>query len=516
LTAEPLELLGILIACVGAAAAIVLPDRRLRMIAIAVALVAAPLLVLGDVWDEPRVVDLRESPAQVAAGLILGAALVAALVVAFRRWPQAFAITALAVLPLRVPIEIGGETANLLVPLYLVIAAAFIAHATAPHPPARGPEARWIEILRWLLAATLVLYAIQSAYSEDVANAIENVGFFLTPFAVMFVLLLEVQWTRALLGKVLIAVAAVAAAAALIGIGQFLVRDLFLNPELFDANQLHKYFRVNSVFFDPNIFGRYLGLAITALGAYLAWSEDRRWLAGALAVSALCLVGLTLTYSITSFAALLAGLGVVALLRWSWRGAAAAAALGAVALVALVVAGGTPTSDIQTDRNIDSGHFPLVEGGLILAGAIDAPTPGDTTEDQIRCKCDPGEPLFGWGSGSFGAAFYENIEPARTTISHSEPITVAAEQGVIGFALYLGLLAAAAAVLAGGAVQRAPGRTAVAACFVTILVHSFGYTGFLIDPATWAILALGIALRGVPGVGEQGESAVSTPAPAPA
>ena len=65
--------------------------------------------------------------------------------------------------------------------------------------------------LRCALAATLVLYALQASYSKDVSNAIENAGFFLVPFAVLFALLLEVDWDRQLLGRVLIAVAGVAA-----------------------------------------------------------------------------------------------------------------------------------------------------------------------------------------------------------------------------------------------------------------------------------------------------------------
>ena len=38
-------------------------------------------------------------------------------------------------------------------------------------------------------------------------------------------------------------------------------------------------------------------------------------------------------------------------------------------------------------------------------------------------------------------------------------------------------------------------RAAVAACYVALLVHTLGYAGFYIDPATWAILALGLVLR---------------------
>jgi hypothetical protein len=30
---------------------------------------------------------------------------------------------------------------------------------------------------------------------------------------------------------------------------------------------------------------------------------------------------------------------------------------------------------------------------------------------------------------------------------------------------------------------------------VAVLVHSMGYPGFMIDPVTWALLALGIALH---------------------
>ena len=102
-------------------------------------------------------------------------------------------------LPIRVPIEIGGETANLLVPLYLVIAPASIARILADRERSRQARDRldpWPQRLRYVLAAGLVLYAIQAAYSEDVSNAVENIGFFLAPFAVLFCLLSEIEWSR--------------------------------------------------------------------------------------------------------------------------------------------------------------------------------------------------------------------------------------------------------------------------------------------------------------------------------
>lgn len=474
MNASALELAGMLAGCAAAACAIVGRDLRLRKAALIVALIVAPALVIGDVWDEERVVDFRDDPAVVAAaGLALLVAIGAGAAL-MRRAPAAFPLLALGLLPLRVPVEIGGETANLLLPLYVVIAAgalAWVFESSAPSPEDEPRPALW---LRWALAATLVLYAIQTAYSEDVSNAIENAGFFLIPFAALFVLLGEVRWTRRLLGQALTAIAAMAALFGLIAIYQYFARDLFLNDELFESNQLHLYFRVNSLFFDPNVLGRYLALAIVALAAYLAWNGSSRNAALATLVAGIALIGLAFSFSLSSFAALLAGLGMVALLRWSWRGALAVVTMAAIALIVLLAAGGTPESDIG-GRDIDSGHADLIEGGLDLA------------EDR---------PIAGWGSGSFGAAFVQEVDDtAQDIVSHAEPVTVAAEQGAIGTLVYVALLATALATLLGAHPGRSAARSAVAACFVAMIVHSIAYAAFVVDPATWTLLALGAAFR---------------------
>jgi O-antigen ligase len=472
-------MIGMLAATGAAAAGIALSDRRARTAALLVAIIAAPILVGADVWNEPRVADFRAEPLHVVAALIAVGVAVAALTYVMRRWPQVLPIAAVAMLPIRVPIEIGGETANLLVPLYLVIASGVLARlisdrATGNGQPATTTNDVWITRLRWILAIGLVLYAIQASYSEDVSNAVENVGFFLAPFAVLFCLLSELEWSAALLRKVLVAIGFVAVVCSVIAIYQYFARDLFLNAELADANQLHVYFRVNSIFFDPNILGRYLALAITVYAGYIAWGAPRRELIAAAMVCAISLLGLAFSYSITSFGSLLAGLGVIAILRWSWRGLAAAAAFAAVGLIALLLAGGTPHSDIEDVRSIDAGHSSLIKGGIDLA--------------QDR-------PVYGWGSGSFGRAFYERIERARTTVSHSEPITVAAEQGAIGLIVYLALLVAAFVTLLGAGARGSPARSVVAAAFVVMFIDSLGYTGFTTDPATWALLGMGVALR---------------------
>jgi O-antigen ligase len=492
-TASALQVLGLLAACGGAASALCSRDPRLRYGAAAVALIAAPALVAGDVWDSSRFVDLRHHPVTLAAAIAGAVIAVGATAAVFSRFRWAFPVSLFAVLPLRVPVHLGGETSHLLVPLYLVIAAGLACFAYAAlagdragwtdgrhREEASGPSlADWPAAI-WLyrvLAATLVLYAIQATYSADVSNAIENASFFLVPFAVMLVLLGEVRWTDRILGGVLVAVAGMALVFAGVAFAEYATRDLILSRgDLLQSNQLHLYFRVNSLFYDPNVFGRYLALTLVALGAYLAWSRGTRAPIIAAILSGVLLGALALSYSISSFAALVAGLLVVVALRWSVRwGLAGGAAILVCGAIFLLVSG-TGRTDLasgESSSTTTSGRVDLVTGGLQLA------------EDR---------PVWGWGSGSFGAAFSRHIERARTTVSHTEPITVAAEQGGIGLVLYVALVVLALIVVFSGATASAA-TAATAACFVAMVVHSLGYAAFAIDPATWALLGLGVALR---------------------
>ena len=79
MTASALELAGLLAGCGAAAVAIVAGDPRAAHAALAVALIVAPALVVGDVWDEDRVVRFRDDPAVVAAALVAVALAIAGL-----------------------------------------------------------------------------------------------------------------------------------------------------------------------------------------------------------------------------------------------------------------------------------------------------------------------------------------------------------------------------------------------------------------------------------------------------
>ena len=113
----------------------------------------------------------------------------------------------------------------------------------------------------------ICLYALQTIYSEDVAFAARNVGFFLVPFAILFSLLAEATLgPRACCGLALAVLLAEGLILALIGIGQFADQHIFWNGKLEASNDFHFYFRVNSLFWDPNIYGRYLVTADPARG----------------------------------------------------------------------------------------------------------------------------------------------------------------------------------------------------------------------------------------------------------
>jgi O-antigen ligase len=467
---------GLLVAAGASAAAILLPPGRLRSAAMVVAMVLFPVLISGDQWHTTQIVDLRHDEGRIVALLAVAAVAIGVLTYAFRRWPILMPLAIIVALPFRVPLEAGGDTANLLVPLYLVIAAAVVATALrdwSDPSPAHAPRA-----LAWLLAAAVVLYALQTLYSEDFSKGLQNVCFFFIPFTVAYRLLREVEWDRRLLTWVLIVLGIEATTFVLVGTVELATRSLFWNDQIIRSNEFHTYFRVNSVFWDPNVYGRYLALVATLAAAAMLWARTRSsfWLLTGL--TGVLWFGLVTTYSQSSFLALLAGLAILAAIRWSWRWTLVAVAVGTVgAALVILFAGGS--GKITSDRlNVDlSGRGSLVSGGLGLFSE---------------------QPLWGYGSGSFQAAYRDHREnkDAPVIVSHTEPVTVAAEQGLIGLLVYFSLIVVALRTMGrglfGGGTDVA--RAAVLAAFVALLVHTLSYAGFFEDPITWVLLAVGASL----------------------
>jgi O-antigen ligase len=474
-----------LIACaLLAAGAVLAPSARWRALATLGALLLAPALLIADIWDTDQIRPLRDHPSVAIGGAVAGLAVLGALAVLFDRRPTLFPLAAAAALPFRVPIASGGSTANLLVPLYLVVAGGALAYAIPRIFGAKKDEVeRRPTLLEWVLAATVVLYAIQGAYSDDFTKALENEVFFYVPFTLLFVLLARIRWTQRLAVQVLGVLAALAVAFAAVGFVEYETRHLFLNPKVIASNQFESYFRVNSLFFDPNIYGRFLAIVMIGLASVLLWARRPRDVWGSAVVLAVLWAGLVLTLSQSSFAALLLGLLVLAGARWRARWALGVAAVALLFGVVLVVA--APKSvhlDLRSSKSADtatSGRYDLVKGGVNLFAAA---------------------PLEGHGSGSFSRA-YRRAEKGSAekavSASHTIPVTVAAEQGVPGLVLYLALLAAGFATLARGA-RNDPVRATLLAAFAALVLHTWSYASFLEDPLTWALLGVGLALSLVP------------------
>ena len=493
----PLPKAGVIVVALLAATVLVVRARRVRALAMLGALVLCPVLLLGTLWHDSKLRVLHDHPlaAVVAALIALGALVLAARWLA-RRW-QLFAPLAVLTLPFRVPLTLSGTTSNLLVPLYVVVAVGGVAwlvpalarerspyrsrreeaaaraagaadaEAVAPDPP----------LLRWLallLGVVLVLYAIQAVYSPGFDTALQNMVFFYVPFALMYRLLREVEWTPERLRACLLITVALGIVFSLVGFVEYATKTILLNQKLIVTNDLHAYFTVNSLFYDPDIFGRYLALAMTLLAALLLYRRDRRELWGTVAALAIMWACLVLTLSRSSLGSLLVGLAVLAALRWR-PSRALVVAVAVIVVGALVVAATPTTFGLNHGINFaSSGRGGLVSGGVSLFSE---------------------RPGWGYGSGSFVTEYRDHHRNIDTTLSasHTIPVTIAAEQGVIGLIAYVALLACAFTML----IRRARGdpvRSAIAAAFAALVFHTMFYADFLEDPTTWVLLGVGVAL----------------------
>ncbi len=432
-----------------------------------------------------------------AAIAVVGLLAVAALAVLIWRRPSLLVLLVLLALPFRIPIAAGGTTSNLLVPLYLVVGAgslAFIVPALAGRrraPAERSvdglageePPAGWVERL---LVLYIALYAIQAVYSPDFEKALQQMVFFYLPFALLFCLLRRLSWSAQLLRRSLVLVVGLALVLAAVGFVEYGSKTLLLNPKLIAENNVHTYFAINSVFFDADIFGRFLALVMILLAAVLLYSARRRTQLMAIAALAVLWAGLVLTLSRSSLAALLVGLGVLGAMRWRAKPILLLTAAVAVAGVIAVAVSPSTFGLNQGLNGASSGRAGLVGGGL-------------------RLFAD--RPLWGYGSGSFQTE-YHRLHPASAqtlSASHTIAITIAAEQGLIGELPYLALVIVAGVMLVRGA-RGDPARAAVAAAFLALVFHTLLYADFLEDPVTWTLLGIGTALAFASRAGPAGQA----------
>ncbi|MEA2480587.1 MAG: hypothetical protein QOJ07_2509, partial [Thermoleophilaceae bacterium] len=415
-------------AVLAVAGVFALPGPRPRALAAIAALVLAPVLLIGELWDNSQIASLRGHPAALVLALALAIGIVAALAALFVRRPVALPLLAFAALPFRIPVVTGGSSANLLVPLSGIVAGGVAAYAwtrlrQSPEAAARNGRAwareeehpRRVELA---IVVFLLLYALQAGYSSDFEQAVKNVAFFYVPFALLLKLLTQVAWTRRLALACLGVTTGLALTFAAIGFWEYQARELLWNQKVIESNQFETYFRVNSLFFDPNIYGRYLALVMVALAGVLLWERRPRDIGLTALMLAVLWGGLVLTFSQSSFAALLLGLVVLACLRWPARpiliALGALAVLGVIAVLAAPGVFGIKGGSSRALDKATSGRFDLLKGGVGMF--LD-------------------RPLQGYGSGSFAKRYRarESASSVRAaSASHTIPVTIAAEQGVLG------------------------------------------------------------------------------------
>lgn len=486
---QPLAKAGVLVAAAAVLAVFVLRTPRHRAGAMAVALMVTPVLLISELHSSDQLTDVFERAWLVIAAVLLGLAVVAVLALVFTSRPALLPVFAVAAIPFRVPIAVGDTSASLLVPLYLVIAGGCVAYMVERIRGSDGDgeagRPGWVELAA---LAFVAVYAVEALYSSDFSKALDQLVFFFIPFALLLKLLLGVRWSA----KVVVACAAVAVALALffsgVGFWEYETRHLFWNSSVIDANQFSAYFRVNSVFFDPNIFGRFLAVAMLVVVSMMLWDVKRRWYMLFVVVLAVLWGGLLITFSQSSFGSLLVGLAVLAGLRWSMRWTvattAAALVLGIMFVLVFHEAINLKVERYKSLDNATSGRLGLIGGGLELFAD---------------------RPLFGQGSGAFSRAYRDREKAsseAAATASHNIVVTVAAEQGLLGLAVYF-LLVIAAFVALFSRIRAPPAgdngfyaaRATVAAAFTAVVFHTMVYAAFLEDPIAWTLLGIGLALQ---------------------
>src|SRR4051794_2615411 len=116
----PVEEIGIVLLAALAALAVLPRVTRVRAAGMLGVVALTPALLIAYLWDRPQIESLRDRPAVLLALIVVGGAVVLGLAWLFTKRPALAPLLCIAAVPFRIPIESGGETANLLLPLYVV------------------------------------------------------------------------------------------------------------------------------------------------------------------------------------------------------------------------------------------------------------------------------------------------------------------------------------------------------------------------------------------------------------
>jgi hypothetical protein len=290
---------------------------------------------------------------------------------------------------------------------------------------------------------------------------------------------------------------------ALIGIYQYAAHDVFWNPKVIVGNAYQPFYRVNSLFWDPSIYGRFLVVAALASVVVAVWGPVRRLRLAAAATLAVTWAGLLFSFSQSSFLALLVAGAVAAVVLLRPRAGAAAAGAVAAAL-AIAVLAGVPLGSRPAAAAPARAAAPAATASFAAPALLADSTSGRGKLIREGIQIAIHHPVWGVGIGGFIRAYADRVGLAgrapKTAASHTSVVTVAAEEGIVGLALLVWLAVAGLALPFRYAGRSLRGRTALVLGLVllAISVHSLGYNALFEDPTMWGALGLAACLARAP------------------
>jgi O-antigen ligase len=470
----------------GVALLLVVRPAALRLAGIVLLAIGLVPLVLHEqpsLGDRLQAHPLLVPVAAVAlvVGLVVGGAIAS-------RWPW-LVLAGCVIAGLRLPLRDPPAPSDHLVPLYAFLACGFAAHAyelvrRRARPPALGP-------LGPALAAWVLLAAASLFWTSSLDKGAFGVIDVALPFGALAALVGSFGLERVLpvrLGRVQVALGMLFS---LVAVYQWQTHHLFSSRKLEVDNAYASFYRVNSLFFDPSLFGRFQALAIlTLVGALLLGGRVPRTALLVLA-SAVVFVGLALSYSQSSLLALDIGLVVLAGVVWRGRAVVGFAALAALVLLASLAVPTTRHKIFHTSlSNITSNRSSILSKGI----------------DAFRRH-----PFAGSGLGSFARSAGTTPRERARIAPHNVVLQEAVELGVLGLIVLAGIVLALLRLLLrpADAARERTLRLVLAAELTAIAVSSLFYAALFEDPIFWVAAAL-VALSAAAPMRQANE--IATPA----
>ena len=250
--------------CIGLAVLLVARPRVLRLAGLAA-------LGLGVLFLAVYLAPKGHHLAYVAAGLA-GVVVAIAGAVLLRRWPWLLAGLTLLLAPARVPVTVGSTEANLLIPLYVVVAAAGV--LLAWELVRDGERSRELGPVALPLALFVAWTGLSLSWAVDLKQGAVQLLFFYLPFGLLALSLARLPWRPSLARVLYVELAAMAVLFTAVGLYQRAAHHVFWNPKVIVGNAYQSFFRVNSLFWDPSIYGRFLVVAVLTGLAVVLWTRD--------------------------------------------------------------------------------------------------------------------------------------------------------------------------------------------------------------------------------------------------